>query len=56
MLKEKNIKELWVFSLLLILGVSLAVLRSFKVSISNPSDWLAWIFSPLAGLLRKLLE
>lgn len=56
LLKSKNRRELWSFSVLLALGISLAVLRSLKVSITNPSDWLAWLFSPVSDLVKNILK
>ncbi len=56
LLKEKSFKELWVFSLLLALGVVLSILKSLKVEIGNPSDLFAWIYSPIKGLMESLLK
>ena len=56
MLKSRCYKELWTFSILLALGVVLAVLKSLNVTISNPSDWIAWVYSPVSDLMRELLK
>ena len=56
MLKSKSYKELWTFSILLALGVILAILKSLDIQISNPSDWIAWVYSPVSDLMRELLK
>lgn len=56
MLKSKLYKELWTFSFLLGLGVLLAILKSSGIEIPNPSDWIAWIYSPLKGAMKSLLK
>lgn len=56
LLQTKSFKELWVFSLLLALGVILSILKLLEVNIGNPSDLLAWIYSPLGGMMKSLLK
>jgi hypothetical protein len=56
MRREKQIKELWMFSIILGLGVLIAIMKSLDMKISNPSDWVAWIYSPLKGLLENLTK
>lgn len=55
LLRAKSFKELWAFSLLLALGVVLSILKSLNVDIGNPSDLLAWIYSPLEDAMESLL-
>ncbi|MCQ1530445.1 hypothetical protein [Lutispora saccharofermentans] len=56
MLQGKLYKELWTFSILLALGTALAILKSFEVDIPNPSDFIAWIYSPVADTVEMLLK
>jgi len=56
LLRENLIKELWVFSLLLALGVGLSILKTFKLDIGNPSDLFAWIYSPFESVIELLLK
>ncbi len=56
MLKSKSYRDLWAFSILLALGIILTILKSFHVSITNPSDWVAWMFSPVSDFLRHNLK
>lgn len=56
MLKQKLIRELWTFSLLLGLGTVLAILKSLDVDIPNPSDFIAWVYSPFTEVIKGLLK
>lgn len=51
MLTKKLYKDLWVFLILHISGIVLAILKVFKVDIPNPSDWITWAYSPVIDLL-----
>ena len=55
MLSEKLIKELVTFSVMLMIGTVIAVLKAFEVKVPNPSDFLAWVYSPVADLMKSLL-
>lgn len=52
MLKSKSYRELWSFSILLLLGVVLTILKSLGVALSSPNDWITWVFSPLSDLIK----
>lgn len=54
MLREKLYKEFWTFSILLGLGVVLVILLSFDIKIPNPSDWVAWVYSPLKEIIENI--
>jgi hypothetical protein len=56
MLKEKQYRELSTFSILLGLGTVLAILKSLDVEIPNPSDWVAWVYSPVKEVMKNLLK
>jgi hypothetical protein len=56
MLKEKLHRELWTFSILLGLGTVLAILKSLDVDIPNPSDFIAWVYSPFTEAMKGLLK
>lgn len=56
MLSGKAYRDLLVFSILLLLGTVLAVLKSLDVEISNPGDWVAWIYSPVSDFLKEFLK
>lgn len=56
MLKSKSYKEFWSFSVLLLIGVILAILKSLDVPLSNPSDWVTWVFSPVSDLIKPIFK
>lgn len=56
MLKQKLNRELWTFSILLGLGTVLAVLKSLGVEIPNPSDLIAWVYSPFTEVMKSLIK
>jgi len=54
MLKQRLYRELWAFSILLAAGTILTVLKSLGMEIANPSDFIAWIYSPLADTMKNI--
>lgn len=54
MRRNKSYRDLWTFSILLALGVILTILKCLNITIPNPSDLIAWVFSPFSGLLRNI--
>ena len=56
MLDQKLYRELWVFCILLGTGTILAILKSFDVEIPNPSDFIAWVYSPLAETMKNITK
>ncbi|MGE5328695.1 MAG: hypothetical protein ACM3KR_04210 [Deltaproteobacteria bacterium] len=56
MLKGRLYKELWTFSIILALGVTLAILKSLDVDIPNPSDWVTWVYSPVSDFLKQVMD
>ncbi|WP_410984939.1 hypothetical protein [Bacillus cereus] len=56
LLKEKLKGELWVFSILLLLGTSLSVAQALNIKIPNPLDWITAIYKPLYYVIEGLLR
>ena len=56
MLSQKLIKELITFSVLLLLGTVIAVLKVFDIKIPNPSDFIDWVYSPVSDLMKSLFK
>ncbi len=54
MLKERLYRELWTFSILLAAGTILTVLKSLDAEIPNPSEFIAWVYSPLAETMKSI--
>lgn len=56
MIQGKQFRELFVYSVFLLLGTTIFVLRGFDVKIPNPSDLIIWIYSPVSGLSKWLTQ
>jgi glucan phosphoethanolaminetransferase (alkaline phosphatase superfamily) len=56
LLKKKLKKELWVFSILLILGLGFSIAQSLDVDLPNPADWIAFVYKPFSDLIYGFLE
>ena len=56
MWKQKLYKELVIFCLFLMFGTVLAVLKSLDVKVPIPSDLIAWIYSPLAEVMKSITK
>lgn len=56
MLGGRLIRELVTFCVLLLIGLALVILKSVEVDIPNPSDFIAWVFSPVSDLMKSLLK
>ena len=56
MLQQKLLKELITFSVLLLLGTVITVMKSFDMKVPNPSDFIAWVYSPVSNLMKALLK
>jgi len=55
MLRKRLVKELWIFSFLLLFGTVLCIARALHVWIPNPLMWLTFIYKPFSGMLKYLL-
>ncbi|SHH75014.1 hypothetical protein SAMN02745823_00846 [Sporobacter termitidis DSM 10068] len=56
MISQKLIKEFVTFSVLLLVGTTIAVLKCLNINVPNPSEWQEWFFSPVADLMKSLLK
>lgn len=56
LLKKKQRKELWVFTLLLLFGSGLSIAIGIDLKLPNPFDWIATLFKPLSDLIMSLLK
>lgn len=53
--KKRQIKELWVFSLLLIMGTGIGIAQSMHIPIPNPVDWINYIYRPIGYFIERAL-
>lgn len=56
LLKEKQKKDLVVFSMLLILGIGLSIFWALGKHIPNPLDFITFILKPLSDYISHLVE
>ncbi|MDN4106423.1 hypothetical protein [Paenibacillus polymyxa] len=56
LLKNKFIKELWIFSLLLIVGVMLGVLQTLHLPVPNPTEIITVIFKPISNEILSIFK
>ncbi|WHZ56134.1 hypothetical protein [Metabacillus hrfriensis] len=56
LLRKKEKKELWVFFILLLIGISLSIAQALHIEIPNPVDWITVIYQPLSDLIETLLK
>jgi hypothetical protein len=49
-------KDLWVFSLLLMLGTALCIAATLKANIPNPLDWIAAVYQPFGSWMQSLFK
>jgi hypothetical protein len=55
MLESKSYREFWSFSIILFIGVVLAILKSLGVPLYNPSDFVEWVFTPISNLIKPII-
>ncbi len=53
MLKLKLYRELVVFLVLLASGTFIMIMNTLEIEIPNPSDFIAWLYSPLKGFMKE---
>lgn len=56
MLRKKLIKELWVFSFLLLLGTFFSLIYVMNITISDPLAWMVFIYKPVADMVNSWLS
>ncbi len=56
MLKKKLFKELVIFSIVLLCGFIIGILKSFGSPVSNPSDWISAVYSPFLSHFENYMK
>lgn len=56
MRKKKLTKELWVFSVLMVMAVGLGIAHSLNLSIPNPLNGVRMVFQPISSVINGLLK
>jgi hypothetical protein len=55
MIRQKLFRELGTFLVLLLFGTTIGIMKCFDLEVPNPTDLLAWIFSPVKDLMKTLM-
>ncbi|OME12417.1 hypothetical protein BSK60_18855 [Paenibacillus odorifer] len=56
MWRKKLIKEMWIFSFLLLLGTFFSLINALHISFSNPLGWMIFIYKPVSELVNAWLS
>lgn len=56
LLKQKLLKELAIFTGLLIFALTLGIMQGLNIQIPNPFDLITIIFSPMTKIIQILLK
>ena len=56
MLRGKQHMELLLFSVFLFLGTAAGIMKCAGIELSNPADWIAFIYSPFLGLIKQIMK
>lgn len=54
MLRKRLKKELWVFSILLLLGVGISSAEALQWAIPTPLDWITAVYKPFTDFLTRM--
>ncbi|MNN09370.1 hypothetical protein D3C81_1222490 [compost metagenome] len=54
MLRKRLKKELWVFSILLLLGVGISSVEALQWAIPTPLDWITAVYKPFTDFLTHI--
>jgi hypothetical protein len=54
-LRKSGKKEIWAFSVSLIVALALGIAKAVRVPIPNPLDWIAYVFKPVSEMVFKWL-
>ncbi|MEK5237407.1 hypothetical protein NST99_17105 [Paenibacillus sp. FSL L8-0470] len=54
MLRKRLKKELWVFSILLLLGVGISSAKALQWDIPTPLDWITIVYKPFTDFLTHI--
>ncbi|TKH45142.1 hypothetical protein NST83_01735 [Paenibacillus sp. FSL R10-2782] len=54
MRKKRLKKELWLFSILLLLGVGISIAKALSWFIPTPLDWIAAVYRPFSDFLTHI--
>lgn len=56
LLKKKQRKDLWVFSILLLFGIALNIMEILEMPIPNPLEGITAIFRPFSHMMQGIFK
>lgn len=54
LLSKHNMKDIWIFSILLLFATGLGIAMAFQVKIPNPIDWISFIYRPVSDVILRI--
>ncbi|WP_175640506.1 hypothetical protein [Metabacillus schmidteae] len=54
--KSKNYRVIFVYSFIVIIGLTLSILLVLNITIPTPLDFLNYIYSPVSSLIERFLS
>ncbi|ALC85194.1 hypothetical protein AM499_04705 [Bacillus sp. FJAT-22090] len=56
LLKNGYTKDIWIFSILLLFGTGLSIAMAFQVKLSNPLDWVTYVYRPFSDFIMSTFK
>jgi hypothetical protein len=56
MIKKRMIKELYIFFILLFIGLTVSILQAIRIRLPNPLDLISVIYKPISDLIFGMLQ
>ncbi|MGO0063242.1 hypothetical protein ACTID9_24990 [Brevibacillus fluminis] len=56
LLKKKQRRELWTFSVLLLIGTGLNIALALHIELPNPLDWIIAVYKPVSDMVDRFLK
>lgn len=56
LIRKKQRRELWAFSIFLLIGTILNIALALHVRLPNPLDWIMAFYKPVSDLIDSLLK
>lgn len=56
LIRKKMKKELYIFFLLLLIGIGLSVIQALRIKLPNPLDWITAMYKPISEIVFGMLK
>ncbi|RJE86101.1 hypothetical protein D3P07_18630 [Paenibacillus sp. 1011MAR3C5] len=54
--KKRQVKEIWLFMILLLFGTGVGIAESLHLPLPNPLDWVSYVYRPIGQLVDSALN